>query len=95
MATNFTLRFLRNHTSLKLILKGDLDGSSAHVLMNALKRNCDCFQNISVDTSGLKTIHPFGQDVLRNRLSDLKRDCAEILFTGEYGDLMRSLSEYG
>ena len=87
MASNFSLRFLRNRTCLKLVLKGDFDGSSAHVLMNALKRNCNRFKNILVDTDGLRKIHPFGQDILTDRLPEIKRKSVEIVFTGKHKNL--------
>lgn len=93
MAANFTLRFLRNKASLKRILKGDFDGSSAHVLVNTLKRNSGAFRNILVDTDGLKSVHPFGQGVLADRLADLGRKSAQIVFTGRHRDQLCSMPE--
>jgi len=41
MASNFNILFKRKNGDLHIDLKGDFDGSSAKILYNALKRNCD------------------------------------------------------
>jgi anti-anti-sigma regulatory factor len=64
-------------------LKGNFDGSSAQVLLEALRRNCDDNQLISVDTDGLKHIHSFGRNVLQSHLEELKKKPVEIVFTGQ------------
>ncbi len=60
----------------------------AHVLMNTVERNCNRFQSIWVDTDGLREIHPFGQDILRDRLPEMKRNSVEIKFTGKHKNLL-------
>lgn len=88
MAYNFTIRFQRKNANLHMNLKGDFDGSSAHVLSEALKRNCDDAHKIFVHTSGLRRVYPFGRDVLQSNLSGLKRKSAKIIFTGEKGTFL-------
>jgi anti-anti-sigma regulatory factor len=86
MASNFTMRFQRNDDDLLITLKGNFDGSSAHVLLEAIKRNCKSNHHIFVDTNGLKDIHPFGHQVLQSSLSDMKKRAAEIIFSGKKGN---------
>jgi hypothetical protein len=84
MASNFTMRFQRKNGKLHIQLNGDFDGSSAHVLLNALKRNHHEKRNIFVDTSGLKKVFPFGREVLRCHLSALGFKPGSIVFSGEH-----------
>lgn len=44
---------------------GEFDGSSATVLVNALKKYSSKNKNIVINTSGLYLIHPFGLGVLQ------------------------------
>jgi anti-anti-sigma regulatory factor len=53
MASNFTMRFQRSNGSLDIIIKGDFDGSSAHELLEALRRKSNDMQKIIVNTDGL------------------------------------------
>jgi len=64
-------------------LRGDFDGSSAHVFLNALKRNYDDALKIFVETNGLKTVSQFGRDVLQSNLSELRANPGKIIFSGE------------
>lgn len=82
MASNFTIRFHRRNRNVHINLRGDFDGSSACVLFNALKKNCDNEDKIFVDTSGLRQVSPFGRGVLQNNLSGQERKWANITFTG-------------
>jgi len=85
MASNFTIRFRRKNSELHINLKGDFYGSSAHMLLNALRKNCDTGDKTYVDTSGLTRVSPFGLDVLKSNLIDLKGKSANIIFIGAYG----------
>lgn len=88
MASNFTIRSKRKNGNLHIKLIGDFDGSSAHVLLNALKRNSDGEEKIFVHTGGLRRVSPFGRDVLQSHLSSLKNKSARIIFTGENGAIL-------
>lgn len=83
MSSNFTLRFLRKNGEMCIELRGDLDGSTAHVLVDALKRNAAAGQSIIVDTTGLRSVHPFGQEIFHTILPRV--GCTAIRFTGPYG----------
>jgi anti-anti-sigma regulatory factor len=88
MASNFTMRFRRGDDDLLITLNGDFDGSSAHVLLAALKRNCKNNLQISVDTNGLKCVHPFGSNVLQSYLSELRKRSTHIIFSGKNKEVL-------
>ena len=85
MASNFTIRSRRKNNELHINLKGDFDGSSAQMLLNALRKNCDTGHKTYVDTSGLTRVSPFGLDILKSNLTDLKGKSTNIIFIGEHG----------
>ena len=72
MASNFKIFSFETHDSLHLKLDGDFDGSSAHELLNTLKKYGDGFYQIFIDTNDLKAIHPFGKEVLQKKLGAFK-----------------------
>ena len=88
MASNFRIRFQRNGGNLHITLKGDLDGSSAHVLFDTLKRHYGDRAKVYVNTDGLTEVHPFGWAVLQSNLSALKGKSANIVFTGKYSNTL-------
>jgi hypothetical protein len=83
MASNFRISAHRSSDSLELKLIGDFDGTSACELLNVLKENCDGVSRVSVNTSGLKDIYPFGQDTFQNSLYLLKERPFCLVFTGD------------
>jgi anti-anti-sigma regulatory factor len=82
MASNFTMRFQRKNGNLHIKLSGDFDGSSAHVFLNALKRNYADAHKIFVETSGLKTVSAFARQVLQSYLPGLNVNPDKIIFGG-------------
>ena len=83
MTSNFRIRFQRDNGNLHINLRGDFDGTSAQVLLDALKRNCDDEHKIFVHTNGLNNVYPFARGVLKNHLPYLKGKLADIIFTGK------------
>jgi len=83
MATNFRVFAHRNSENLHLKLIGDFDGTSAHELLNVLKRYCHRTSRIFIHTSCLRNIHPFGRNVFHNNLDVLKGQSVKLVFTGE------------
>ena len=84
MANNF--KFLSNsiRERIRLKLYGDFDGSSACELINFLKNYRSGSTQISIDTNGLNTLHPFGMDVFRRNLSTLDIKKNNIAITGKH-----------
>jgi len=63
---------------------GDFDGTSAHELLNALKKTAGKSSRVFIHTRNLRDIHPFGLAVFRANLDALKRNRLELVFTGEH-----------
>jgi anti-anti-sigma regulatory factor len=83
MATNFKISVHRKSEKLHLKLSGDFDGSSAHELLNVLKRYCNLTSRVFIHASSVRNIHPFGLNVFHNNLNVLKGKSVEIVFTGQ------------
>jgi hypothetical protein len=60
MAANFRILTRVENGSAHLQLQGDFDGTSAHELIRTVKGCGDAVSKITIDTDGLKEIHPFG-----------------------------------
>jgi len=84
MATNFRISVHRNSENLHLRLMGGFDGTSAHELLNVLKRYVNRTSRVFIHTSCLRGIHPFGLSVFHNNLNVLKGKSVELVFTGEH-----------
>jgi anti-anti-sigma regulatory factor len=87
-ASNFKILMHQSGESLNLKLSGDFDGTSAFELLHVLKEKGRDVQSVIIDTSTLGRVHPFGQGVLRKRLSELGSDGEKLLFTGDKADLV-------
>ncbi len=88
MATNFRVSVHRNSENLHLKLMGDFDGTSAHELLNILKKRGDHTSRIFIHTSSLKDIHPFGLSVFHDHLGIIKGQSVKLVFTGENASLL-------
>ena len=86
MARNFKIRTHRNSDSIHLNLLGDFDGSSAHELVELLRKKCHGISKVFIHTNALKEIHPFGRNVFLNNLDSLNENCGNVLFTGEHAE---------
>jgi anti-anti-sigma factor len=85
MAQNFRILSKEaNDRSVRIQLRGDFDGTSAHELANMLNKYGERYPNVEIDTEGLKSINVFGLDVLALRLKSLRRFRAGIIFTGRF-----------
>lgn len=85
MASNFKISLHRNSNTLRLMLTGDFDGSSAMELINVLKAHSARAAAIVVHTCGLSSVHPFGLDVFHKSYSGA-RLTRNLKFTGKHGD---------
>jgi hypothetical protein len=83
MACNFKVLTHRNDDQLHLKLLGDFDGSSAHELLNQLKKSCPKFTTIFIHTDCLKRLIPFGLGIFRTNISELDKRDTRIIFTGD------------
>ena len=83
MAANFRVFLHRNSDNLHVKLSGDFDGSSAHQLLEILKRNYRRTSKIFIHTSSLNRIHPFGRDVFQSNMDFIEGAATFLVFTGE------------
>jgi hypothetical protein len=84
MAGNFNISVTRAGDHTRLRLNGDFDGSSACELVNLLSNGgLPGTSKILVDTDSVKHIHPFGLDVLHQRLSTATVRNIPLTFTGK------------
>jgi len=90
MASNFHMFTHKTTETLHIKLTGDFDGSSASELINALVNNQNRYHQIFINTTEVKNIEPFGQEVLQCRLSGLKNHGQDVIFIGK--NLGRSLN---
>ena len=84
MASNFQLFSHRNRNSVHLSLYGNFDGSSAHQLINSLKKISGDFKNICIDTNGLNKVYPFGLRVFEKQLKRVSKKIYNINFVGKH-----------
>ena len=83
MASNFHMFKHKTNESLHIKLTGDFDGSSASELINALVDNQNRYYHIFINTTDLKHIKPFGLDVLRVGLSEIRKQVPGVIFIGK------------
>ena len=65
MATNFKILRTKSKNQVQLNLAGDFDGSSAFALVNEINLTVGDDEEVVVDTSGLRNLHPFGLSTFR------------------------------
>ena len=86
MAVNFRISAHRNSDSLHLRLVGDFDGTSAHELLNVLRKNRRDTSRVFIHTNSLKEVYPFACCVLHNHLNTIRGQFKSLIFTGEHAD---------
>ena len=82
MARNFHIQVVPHPEGLHFHLSGDLDGSSAYMLVNTLKARGNPSGNVVVHTDGLGELHEFGVAVLQNHLSGLQSGFRKLVLKG-------------
>ncbi|MGD8991877.1 MAG: hypothetical protein PVI00_10535 [Desulfobacterales bacterium] len=83
MANNFRISIHRKSDNISIRLAGDFDGSSADELLNVLQDRLNDIASISIDTSELNKIYPFGRDVFTHHLFKLKQYNCRINLVGK------------
>ena len=87
MATNFKIYINKCKDAHYIKLVGDFDGSSAFELINMLESHFGKSGKITIDTSGLFSILPFGVDVFKKNFA-LNKRVYGVAFTGKYEYMM-------
>jgi anti-anti-sigma regulatory factor len=91
MAHNFKILRHRTNGNLYLNLIGDFDGNSALELFNVLEENMDNTERVSINTSNLKKLHPFGLQLFNANFSKIKHHQTCVEFIGEKADQITSI----
>lgn len=87
MAMNFRISTGRKDADLIVLrLSGDFDGSSAWELINVMSAYTGKKTAMEVDTSGLKTLVPFGKSTWMTHGTPLIRSFSHFSFTGRKAD---------
>ena len=84
MPAKFHLSSSLTKNILHLHLLGEFDGSAACELINKIEGDGSGASKILIDTTGLKSIHPFGRTVFQNRIGSLSRKLFGLTFIGKY-----------
>ena len=82
MAQNFRMNIQRANEKLYIRLIGDFDGSSAWELINAIRENLNNSKCIHIDTGKLQKVYPFGREIFKNKLLNVKDTRIRIQFSG-------------
>jgi anti-anti-sigma regulatory factor len=89
MAANFRMSTRKKEKGRIVIqMSGDFDGSSAWELIHKLNECSGKNDVIEVDTDGLKTLAPFGKDILISHLSPIGKSVPRYVITGSNADFL-------
>lgn len=75
-------------------LIGDFDGTSAWELINRLETISDKKAKVEVNTSGLKSLIPFGLDVLRMNAGSLGFSASSFFVSGSKAHMFSGLRPF-
>jgi hypothetical protein len=73
-----------NSENMHLKLVGDFDGSSAHMLINSIKKYYLKYNKIFIHTACLREINPFGREVFKKNLCIPNERLDSLFFAGEH-----------
>lgn len=80
MAKNFHVNKYRKNNGFHLKLKGDFDGTSAYDLIHILTNKKICNSKIFIHLETLKSVEPFGLDVLQKNLPSYCRKNLKFIY---------------
>lgn len=84
MSPKFQLSGSLTKNVLHLQLLGEFDGSAACELIKRIEEDGSGASKIMIDTTELKSIHPFGRTVFLNRMGPLSRRLYGLTFLGKH-----------
>ncbi len=86
MASNFEITVDKDSAGFAFKLAGDFDATSAYELIYAIKKIPQHNVKLSIYTTNLKSVHPFGIDVFSRFMSGYRQP-SKIVFTGDNASL--------
>ncbi len=84
MTAKFKVLVERHHVRLDLSLFGDFDGSSAYTLLNVIVKNIVRYNNIVINTNGLKCVQDYGVQVFAANLKRVTQRHKPPSITGRF-----------
>ena len=84
MPVKFQLSSCLTKNILHLQLLGEFDGSAACELIKRIEEDSSGASKIMIDTTELKSIHPFGKTVFLNRIGSISRRLYGLTFLGKH-----------
>jgi hypothetical protein len=89
MAANFKIWTNRNRDYIHLRLYGDFDGTSAHELINHIKKYGQDASKIHIHTQSLNNVYPFGLNVFSQSRKTMSTRSRRIAFSGDKAHFFR------
>lgn len=87
---NFKIAIDPKGSSVRLELSGNFDGTSADELLNVIRTYGDGAEKIFINTRNLRTVHPFGMALFRNKFYTVKQQSDKLVFSDEKWERMIS-----
>jgi len=85
MQSKFSVQLRKSNGNVHIRPRGDLDGSSAWVLIHMIRENYSGKGRIFVDTQDLNEMHPFGCSILKCELTTQWIPPHCLFFKGQKG----------
>lgn len=83
MSSKFQVVASLENDALHLQILGEFDGSAACDLIKRLEEGRSTVSQVFIDTTNLRSVHPFGKNVFDNRIGRLSRTTPGLIFTGK------------
>lgn len=83
MSAKFEIVASLENDALHLQMLGEFDGSAACDLIRRLEEGRAAASQVLVDTSDLRSVHPFGKNVFDHRIRRLSKTTPGLLFIGK------------
>ncbi len=85
MTRQFQIRYKKSNGNLHLHPSGNLDGSSASVLLKFLHEKYEGIGRVFIETGNIDNVHPFGCHTFKRNLDRKRLPADRIYFKGEKG----------
>lgn len=83
MSPKFQIVASLENNALHLQMLGEFDGSAACDLIKRLEEGRSTASKVFVDTTSLRSVHPFGKTVFENRFGRVSKTTPGLCFIGK------------
>lgn len=88
MAANFQIHLRRKKSRIIFVPAGNLDGSSACELVQAIRSEAGKNVDVHLDTDRLRHVVPFGARILAGQLEKMRCDFSALTVTGAHAETL-------